>query len=253
MTNSPRRGVLAAVSLALAGAGAVLAGTVSGILPIVLGTATLVGAMWFYLAVVARGQRSGPMVPSANDVSTPSKLRVKPIVKLREEVVAMLASHKTNPVVSAMAFDTQNEVDSIVLRSMEILEAKRRLQKLAASVFPSRAAVKGLEDKFARTSDEAAKASVGQALDTRREELRILEELESESNRLDANLDEAEAALAELRTRLLKVVASSSEQQAAEEMDPLSGMTERLHRISSTMEESVEMVTTRIGDNEQSL
>jgi hypothetical protein len=75
-----------------------------------------------------------------------------------------------------------------------------------------------------------------------------LEELETETARLDANLDEAEAALAELRSRLLKVVATSSEQLAAEEMDPLPGMTERLHRISTTMEESVGLVSTRIGN-----
>jgi len=139
------------------------------------------------------------------------------------------------------------EIDSIVLRAVEILEAKRRIQKLAAQVFPSRAAVKALEDKLGWATG-AAKDSVDQALQTRRSELEILEDLEAEGHRLDANLDEAEAALAELRSRLLKVVASSSEQAAAEEMEPLSGMTERLHRISSTMEESVEMVTTRIGN-----
>jgi len=186
-------------------------------------------------------------VPSSADVSTPSRMRVKPIVKLREEIVSMLESHRANPVISAMSFDTRMEIDSIVLRAVEILEAKRRIQKLAAQVFPSRAAVKALEDKLGWATG-AAKDSVDQALQTRRSELEILEDLEAEGHRLDANLDEAEAALAELRSRLLKVVASSSEQAAAEEMEPLSGMTERLHRISSTMEESVEMVSTRIGN-----
>lgn len=211
------------------------------------------GAMLAMAGVIAffsawRTPQSDPRgVPTSADVSTPSKLRVKPIVKLREEVLTMIDSHRSNPVISAMAFDTLTEVDSIVLRSMDILEAKRRLQRLAAAVFPSRAAVRALEEKHARTTDPAAKASVEGAIATRREELRILQDLEAQSSRLDANLDEAEAALAELRSRLLKVVASSSEQAAAEEMDPLSGMTERLHRISSTMEESVEMVSTRIG------
>ena len=204
------------------------------------------GALSF-LALKPQPAENGPEVPTSADVSTPSKMRIKPIVKLREEIVAMVESHKTNPVISAMAFDTRMEIDSIVLRAVDILEAKRRIQKLAAQVFPSRAAVKALEDKLGWATG-AAKDSVDQALAKRRNELGILEELEAESNRLDANLDEAEAALAELRSRLLKVVASSSEQAAAEEMDPLSGMTERLHRISSTMEESVEMVSTRIGN-----
>ena len=95
---------------------------------------------------------------------------------------------------------------------------------------------------------DTIKDSVDQALQTRRSELGILEDLEAEGHRLDANLDEAEGGVGELRSRLLKVVGSSLEEAAAEEMEPLSGMTERLHRISSTMEESVEMVSTRIGN-----
>ena len=197
----------------------------------------------------SKGRDDRPSVPTSNDVSTPSKMRVKPIVKLREQVVNLIETNKSNPVVSAMTFDTLSEVDSIVMRAMDILDAKRRLQRLSAAVYPSRAAVETLENKVLRSTDSTAKTSIEQALNTRREELRILEELEAEAHRLDANLDEAEAALAELRTQLLKVVAASPEQQAAEEMDPLSGMTDRLRRISTTMEESVEMVTTRIGDN----
>ena len=251
MTGGTRRSALGALAIALAAAAGAAYFLASPAIAVLAGIGAAVAAG---VAILRTGSQShGPEVPTANDVSTPSKLRIKPIVKLREEVVAMIEANKANPVISAMAFDTRLEIDSIVLRAVDILEAKRRLQKLAAAVFPSRASVKGLEDKLERTVDEAAKASVQQALTTRREELRILEDLEAESHRLDANLDEAESALAELRTRLLKVIASSSEQQAVEEMDPLSGMTERLHRISSTMEESVEMVTTRIGDNEPSV
>src|SRR5688572_16112826 len=214
--------------------------------PIGAGIAML-GLLGWFLSMKGNVQADRTEVPSSADVSTPSKLRIKPIVELREEIVGMIEAQRSNPVVSAMAFDTRTEIDSIVMRAVDILEAKRRIHKLAAQVFPSRAAVKALEDKLGWATG-AAKDSVDQALTTRRNELNILEELEAETNRLDANLDEAEAALAELRSRLLKVVASSSEQAAAEEMDPLSGMTERLHRISSTMEESVEMVTTRIGN-----
>jgi hypothetical protein len=244
MTGGSRRGlwllgsaVLAIVGLfAFSAAGPIIGGALLG----AAGVLTM-------LAMKSKPAHTSPEIPTAADVSTPSKMRIKPIVKLREEIVGMLDGHKNNPVISAMAFDTRTEIDSIVLRATDILEAKRRIQRLAAQVFPSRAAVRALEDKLGWATG-AAKDSIDQALATRRQELKILEELEAETDRLDANLDEAEAALAELRSRLLKVIASSSEQAAAEEMDPLSGMTERLHRISSTMEESVEMVTTRIGN-----
>jgi hypothetical protein len=234
-----------ALALVVASGAALLLGNV-----IVAAVSGAAAAAFGILALARRAPApSYRPVPTSADVSTPSKMRVKPIVKLREEVMGMIDSHRTNPVVSAMAFDTRNEVDSIVLRSLDILEAKRSLQRLTSTVFPSRAAVGALEDKLRRSTDAAARTSVEQALNTRREELRILEELEAEMSRLDANLDEAEAALAELRTQILKVVAANPERQAKEELDPLSGMTERLRTISSTMEESVEMVTTRIGDH----
>jgi hypothetical protein len=244
MTGANRRAWIIASAVLFVGGIALM----NFVFPPVGAAVAVAGVIAFFAGFAKKTERSDN-VPTSADVSTPSKLRVKPIVKLREEVMTMIETHKANPVVSAMAFDTRNEVDSIVIRSLEILEAKRSLQRLAATVFPSRAAVRALEDKLARSTDVAAKASVEQALNTRREELRILEELEAETARLDANLDEAEAALAELRTQILKVVASSPERRAAEEIDPLSGMTERLKTISSTMEESVEMVTTRIGDN----
>jgi len=245
-----RRGKELGLSLALAciGVGCLLLGQV------VVGVVALSASAAVVLVATKKGGAANPpSVPTANEVSTPSKMRVKPIVKLREQVVALIEANKSNPVVAAMSFDTQNEVDAIVLRAMELLEAKRKLQRLSASVYPSRSAVETLENKVLRSTDASAKVSLEQALNTRREELRILEDIEAETHRLDANLDEAEAALAELRTQLLKVVAASPEQQASEEMDPLSGMTDRLRRISTTMEESVEMVTTRIGDNEQSV
>lgn len=243
--RSPRKSVGVSLALAAIGLGLMVSGS-----SVAIGVVALAAAAGI-LALAAFGGRGAntPNLPTANDVSTPSKMRVKPIVKLREQVIALLEANRTNPVVAAMAFDTQSEVDSIVMRSLEILEAKRRLQKLSGSVYPSRAAVETLEDKVLRASDATAKVSIEQALTARREELRILEDLEAEADRLDANLDEAEAALAELRTQILKVVAASPERAAQEEMDPLSGMTERLRRISTTMEESVEMVTTRIGNN----
>lgn len=231
------------LALAFIGVGALVFGNIPA------GLIALIASGGLMLFHFSKGRDDRPSVPTSNDVSTPSKMRVKPIVKLREQVVNLIESNKSNPVVSAMTFDTLSEVDSIVMRAMDILDAKRRLQRLSAAVYPSRAAVETLENKALMSTDAAAKVSIEQALNTRREELRILEELEAEAHRLDANLDEAEAALAELRTQLLKVVAASPEQRAIEEIDPLSGMTDRLRRISTTMEESVEMVTTRIGDN----
>jgi hypothetical protein len=247
MTESSRRGLLLIGSALLAIAGLAVLRVGGGLGPILAGTGLAAVGVLSFLSALGKKFTDRNELPNSAEVSTPSKIRIKPIVKLREEIVGMIESHKSNPVVSAMAFDTRLEIDSIVLRAVEILEAKRRVQKLAAQVFPSRAAVKSLEDKLGWATG-AAKDSVGQALQTRKAELQILEELETETARLDANLDEAEAALAELRSRLLKVVATSSEQLAAEEMDPLSGMTERLHRISTTMEESVGLVSTRIGN-----
>ncbi|MGI8924362.1 MAG: hypothetical protein ACR2HJ_10060 [Fimbriimonadales bacterium] len=204
-----------------------------------------VGAIAGLVSAMRPRRSRGVQVPTLEDVSTPSKTRLKPIVKLREEAMRLITNHTDNPVISAMALDTQTEVDAIVVRAVEILEARRQVQKLSSGVFRSRAAVLGLEEKLAEETDPTIRASTEAALTARREELRILEDLELTQKRLNANLDEAESTLAELRSQLIRAVAESGATSAAEELDPFSEMTRRLRRLSSTMEESIEIVSTK--------
>ena len=182
-------------------------------------------------------------VPKLDDLNTPGKTRLKPVVKLREDIVGLIASHEDNPVISAMAMDTQEEVDSIVVRSCEILDAKKKVQKLASGVFRSRAAVSDLQTKLANENDSEVQKSIESALAARKAELQTLEELELTQKRLEANLDEAESTLAQLKSQILRAVAESSDAKAEEEIDPFSEMTRRLRRLSSTMEESIETVS----------
>jgi hypothetical protein len=184
-------------------------------------------------------------IPSARDVNTPTKSRLKPIMKLREEIHALLSDHPENPVLSALSMDTQVEVDAIAVRAVDLLEARRRVQKLLGAVYPSRSAADRLQTKLANESDPATKESTAAALAARKEEVKTLESLELMTKRLDANLDEAESTLAELRSQIVSAAAAIAKDGAEEELDPFKQMTERLRRISSTMEESIEVVANK--------
>jgi predicted house-cleaning noncanonical NTP pyrophosphatase (MazG superfamily) len=230
---------------------AAIAGGIAAMLfgwPSLAVAAVAVGVAFGIFAVARRGDQPQGSVPSLEDVSTPSKTRLKPIVKLREEIMRLITGHHESPVIAAMALDTQTEVDAIVVRSLEILEAKRKVQKLSSGVYRSRAVVTDLEEKLAGAADPGVRSSMESALTSRRQELRVLEDLELTQRRLDANLDEAESTLAELKSRLLQAVAETGRDSVSEELDPFSEMTSRLKRLSSTMEESIETVSNRNWD-----
>jgi hypothetical protein len=228
---------------------------VSVALLLVGGVALVVGSPWFGLLLVGgglaglgvrallSGEQRDIRLPTLDEVSTPSRARLRPIVKLREELIRLSAAHKDNPVVSAMASDMSETVDAIVIRSVQILEAKRKVQSMTSPAVRARAAVADLETRLQRETDPQTRESIEAALTARRAEVQTMSELELTAKRLEANLNEAESALAELRSQVLSAVAQMSGHEAEEEIQPFSEITMRLRRVSATMDESVETVS----------
>lgn len=192
-----------------------------------------------------REEKEPSQIPTLDELSTPSKIRLKPIVKLRQEIKRLMEQHAGNAAIASIQADMELEVDAIVVRAVQILDTKRKVQKMAAPVARARVMVDELEEKARREQDAQARSSIEAALASRREELRILDQLEISKKRLEANLDEAESTLAELRSQIIRAVAESPEQQAREELEPFSEMAERLRNLSTSMEESIETVSTK--------
>lgn len=240
----PRRTILLAFGAALLIGVAAVAGSFGQSL-----LAAAIGCIGIVLAVaaIAKPPRDSAesALPRLEDLNAPSKTRLKPIVKLREGILQLVDQNAHNSTVAAIAGEMQLEVDSIVVRSIEILEAKKKVQKLAAGVFRSRAAVAELQSKLQTETDVEIKQSLESSLQSRSQELAALEQLELMQKRLEANLDEAEAALAELKAQVLRAAASSPEERAREELEPFEKITSRLRSLSDTMEQSIETVSAK--------
>ncbi len=229
------------IGLLIAAAGFLIAGV-----PVGAAAAAVAGMVIYGMMVMneADAQTSGLIdVPLLEDMDAASRMRLKPMVKLDREIIGLIETHPENVVLSAMRKEVGEEVAAVLARAAKILQTKRKLQKMLQGVHRARAAVEELEQKLSRAADEKVRTSIEAALSSRREELRNFERLELASNRLEANLDEAESTLAELRSQVALAAARPAAQAEILDEARLPEMTDRLRRLSTTMEESIEAIS----------
>lgn len=181
---------------------------------------------------------------SREALDTNSRMRLKPIEKLHDEILRLLQENSSNPILSALEFDMRTDVQEIFKRSIEILRARRALLKSMAGLPSARNAIKQLEEKIRTSNNEEERKVIENSLKHRQEELQNYEKMEEERKRLEAELDEVESALAELRSRiLLTSTPTRKEGLSTFEQQDLSEAIQRLQRLSSIMQESLESLS----------
>ena len=227
---------------------AVIAGSVIFNFPVGVVAALVTGMVVYGIMVAHEANRDVPFLigmPHDSELDTSSRMRLKPMLKLQTEIHDMIESHENSVVISAVSVETLTEVDAVLLRAVELLQARRSVMKLLEGVHRSRSAVAELESKLEREQDERVRASTESALAARREELLNFEQLELAVKRLDANIDEADSTLAELRSQIALIIAQPRADAVEESRPRLSDLTRRLQQLSDTMEESIEAISTR--------
>jgi len=218
--------------------GLFLGGTLA---PILLGA---VGFVFGALIGFARSQIHETESHPTKILDANSRMRLKPIEKLHDEILRLLRENSSNPILSALELDVRSDVEAVFKRSIEIVRARRKLLKLMASLPSARNAIKELEAKIRSASNEEERRALENSLQHRQEELQNHERMEEEKKRLEAELDEAESALAELRSRMLLTFASTRKEGFSTiEQQEFSETTQRLKRLSSVMQESLESLS----------
>lgn len=208
-----------------------------------IGSAALCGMGYFAMTHKAKGATSqDPFNLESLELTTRSRLR--PIIRLREEIFEMLDSNQDNFIISAMDLDVRGEVNSVLAHSIETAKQKRQTQKLMNTLYASQFAIDDLKEKLNSATDDEVKQSTQTALNSRLSEKKNYDELETAAKRMDANLDQAESILAELRSKIVMAKASSAESTEDSQKQQLEEMTTRLRTLTKTMEESAEVLKT---------
>ncbi|HWP30682.1 MAG TPA: hypothetical protein VNK96_03010 [Fimbriimonadales bacterium] len=204
----------------------------------------VVGFVFGALIGFARSQTLEASSSSIEVLDTNSRMRLRPIEKLHDEILRSLRENSSNPILSALEFDVRTDVEEIFNRSIEILRARRALLKMMAGLPSARNAIKQLEEKMRMSNNEEERKVIENSLKHRQEELQNYEKMEEERKRLEAELDEVESALAELRSRILLTSAPTRKEGLSTfEQQELSETIQRLQRVSSVMQQSLESLS----------
>ena len=198
-----------------------------------------------YFGMTYKSKHSASNEPlGLESVDQTTRSRLRPIIRLREEIFAILDDSHDDFIISAMDMDVRTEVNSAMTHSIETAKQKRQTQKLMNTLYASQLAVDELREKLKNATDDDIKQSAQTALNSRLSEKKNYDDLEAATKKMDANLDQTEAMLAELRSKIVMAKASNTESNEDSQKQQLEDMTTRLRTLTKTMEESTEILKT---------
>lgn len=206
-----------------------------------IGSALLIGGGIAFVQFASHRARESNTALSLDNVSLASRPQLVPLFKMRSEILALIEENAQNPIIAAMKFDIENELEQTIRHSIELTEAKQVLSKLEAERVRSSQRTESLTQRAEHEADAELKSALQDAVQANHDANKIYQELEDTKKRMEASIIEAESAFATLRSRIaLSVAEQITGDQLTEE--PLTEMTDRLKRISSTMEETVQVL-----------
>lgn len=178
---------------------------------------------------------------SLDNVSLASRPKLVPLFKMRSEINEMLEQNADNPILSAMRFDIRLEMDEMLKHAVDVCSSQAKLSNLESGRLETENKAQALESKLQEETDDSLRESIGCAIEARKAELKVYKSLAEAQKKMESVLVEAEAAFSTLKSR---VALSAAESVSSAEMteEPLTEVTERMKRIASTMQETVELV-----------
>lgn len=196
------------------------------------GLGAVVGGLGWVMILTQELRRKDPAyaLPDPDDMHPYTRTRLKPIRDLRKEIQKQIEQSGKAWLAGSIGQEILSAADELLLRSYELAEARRKVRDLLAPAAQSR---KQLE----QTSPNDA---VRQALAA---EVQNYERLEELGRTLDARLEEAKAAMAELRSRLAVAIGSSVED--ATSPDDLRDAVRRTRSVGRAIQEAVETIRLR--------
>jgi len=226
----------------------IVAGAIAGgVVGIILGPAfgLVAGIAVFALsgmaALAASNANSDPLrtgIDKVDELHPNLRQRLRPLLRSQEEIRTLLDKNSSNPILSVLSFDIQSEVQQVLSRAGDLLEARGKLRKLMFGSATAKSQLTALEAKRLQASDEQVAASIDEAIGARKKEIENYERLQVLDNRIEASLASAESILSELKSRVIKTIAESADAEREYSRQELLEMAKRMETISRTMEES---------------
>lgn len=223
---------------ALLGLGVLALGSiVSNLALIVLGLTIGVAGLAVGALLGVRQERT---TRTYDDLSGEERTLVRPFVNLHREIETLVDRHGRSPVVKVIGKEALTESATILGYATRLLEARSQLRKALAGKVEAKHEIERMRAQIAGEESSAIRNSLETALSAREAELAQYGGVEAALSRIESSLRQAEAGLAELRTRLA-VSASTAAEATVNEGTDLRDTLANLRALGASLDEADEI------------
>lgn len=195
----------------------------------------VLGLVFGLLAVALLAMRSTQEMSAdvTDDLSPESRILIKPLRKLYQEMQDAAAG-KSASISPYLATEAMQEAKRLLDKSAGALALRDRLVKQSREAYPAQKNIEDLQASLAAATTDEERTSLQSAITARQQELAHYGEIKDGVAKIESSVRQAEAALAEMRA---KMVSSGSAGLADQGSDSLRDAVGRMQALSTSLTE----------------
>jgi len=218
------------------GVGLLALGAIVGVLNLPLGL--LIGVAG--IAVIAYGamKRDGPPASdSAGDEFNPKyRVYLAPLRKLHADIEALVEEHKDSTTIRVIGTEALEESGAVLQQAVKLVVSAEDIRHAMQGKTAAESDILDLQNRVLTAASDEERDTLQRSIDARKLEVERYSALDRRLSEIQAHLRQAEAALAEVKSRLV-LVASSPEPVEGDDQE-LRDRLGRLHALSDSLGES---------------
>jgi len=208
--------------------------------------AAIVGVL-FVGALAWEGMKANKQRPEPHpsELSPESRTLLRPLRELRDAIQQVVDQNQDVAQIKVIGGEALIEADTILKHGLKLVQTRETLKKTLKSKSEATLEVAKLEEKAKNAETDQVRDSLNAAIEARNEEISHYAVAETALKNIDSRLQQAEAALAELKGRLATGAAQARTTELDE--DDLTGMVDRLRTLSASFTEAESMIENRLS------
>lgn len=223
------------MSVLIAGAALALVGILLGQIGLVILGAALAVLM---LGITSMRATQSKVADVTDQLSPESRILIRPLRHIYLEMQEA-ATGKSESISPYLAEEALSESKRLLDQSAAALLLRDRLVREGRGRYEASKSVTDLEARLASSTSEEEKASLQSALDARRQEIGHYDSMLPGIAKIESSVKQAEAAMAEMRARMLSTSSTGLAEQGS---DPLREAVGRMKALSSSLSEAQDML-----------
>ncbi len=220
--------------MTIATAGVALLGVFLSSWPLaIIGGAAFLGTLLF---LSAKESQSRPEMRRSYDLSNENRTLIRPLEEIRKQIEAVVEQNRDMATVSVIGQEALTEADSIIEHGLKLLENRSQLKKTLRGRSEAEASLKQLQTNLASATSDTERGALESAIASRTAEIKSYSRVEQLIELIDGKMNEAVAALSELKAHLATGAAGARADAMAPEQ--LSEMVSRLKSLGKSFDEA---------------